>query len=557
MSTPSPQSTGSKAGEHVSSNAQRVSAIQEAAGSRPVSGSTPRSFTQETELLISGSVADDSDAPLRRPRSEMVLSEAEAARRLKRHLLTAAELREPGWQQRQWVSDENDGEDEGDSNRNASDDEEPVDPFTLPSGDITHPLYRTRRNHNRTRSFSAAPSDTEWGLGYTPDQILAPGGFRRQFVHERAAQQGRPANILTANFVDYMGSTATLPAAITREAGGDEEEGGAEERAALIRASKRQARDIRGTATPRKAFFLLIKSFVGTGILVLPRAFFNGGLVFSTVLMSAIAWYALHCMIMLYGDLALKLYGRPLKYCVLVSIVLAQLGFCCAYVIFVATNMQDLWNSLTGCRYQFSAEAWIVVQLLVYIPLSFVRKIKKFASISVIGNFFILVGLGYLFVYDFWSLAQVPAAGGHGAFSYEGISLVIPIVESMEHKEKFNKVLTSSLVICAGLFPVVLLNLPSGSMWTLGIQLLYSLAIIMSVPLQLEGNLVVKTQKNLFRTLVVVVVALVAVFGAEKLDNFIAIVGAGACIPLSFLFPPMLHYRVFANTLGAKIKDMA
>ncbi|KAJ1886566.1 hypothetical protein LPJ66_009570, partial [Kickxella alabastrina] len=524
--------------------------------------------------------------------------------------------------------------DEDDSNRNVSDDEEPVDPFTLPSGDITHPLYRwheehgqgsragsTRRNHNRTRSFSAAPSDTEWGLGYTPDQILAPGGFRRQFVHERAAQQGRPANILTANFVDYIGLYGHFAGGDypsdedddeDEEAGGDEEEGGAEERAALLRASKRQARDIRGTATPRKAFFLLIKSFVGTGILVLPRAFFNGGLVFSTVLMSAIAWYALHCMIMLsdvylklggsYGDLALKLYGRPLKYCVLVSIVLAQLGFCCAYVIFVATNMQYLWNSLTGCRYQFSAEAWIVVQLLVYIPLSFVRKIKKFASISVIGNFFILIGLGYLFVYDFWSLAvngpakvvqfnpsKFPLLVGTAAFSYEGISLVIPIVESMEHKEKFNKVLTSSLVICAGLFvsigalsyltfgdaiePVVLLNLPSGSMWTLGIQLLYSLAIIMSVPLQLfpairilesglftrsgKGNLVVKTQKNLFRTLVVVVVALVAVFGAEKLDNFIAIVGAGACIPLSFLFPPMLHYRVFANTLGAKIKDMA
>ncbi|KAJ1940446.1 hypothetical protein EC988_007032, partial [Linderina pennispora] len=352
-------------------------------------------------------------------------------------------------------------------------------------------------------------------------------------------------------------------------------------------------------------------SFVGTGVLVLPRAFFNGGLIFSTVLMSGIAWYALHCMVLLtdvylkiggsYGDLALKLYGKPLKYCVLVSIVLAQLGFCCAYVIFVSTNMRDLWNSITNCQYNYSPEFWILVQLLAYIPLAFVRKIKKFASLSMLGNLFIMVGLAYLFYYDFWSIitkgpsevtqfnpSRFPLLVGTAAFSYEGISLVIPIVESMEKKEKFNMVLTASLVICAGLFvcigaisylafgdkveTVILLNLPNDSAWTVGVQFLYTLAIIMSVPLQLfpairiiesgmftrsgKGNPVVKWQKNLFRTMMVVFIAMVAIFGADKLDNFIALVGAGACLPLSFLYPAMLHYKAVAETRWAKTKDM-
>ncbi|KAJ2836360.1 hypothetical protein FBU31_001389, partial [Coemansia sp. 'formosensis'] len=384
------------------------------------------------------------------------------------------------------------------------------------------------------------------------------------------------------------------------------------ERVRLIRAAKRQqARDIKATASPQKAFFLLVKSFVGTGVLVLPRAFLNGGLIFSTILMSSIAWYALHCMIMLsdvylklggsYGDLALKLYGRPLKYCVMVSIVLAQLGFCCAYVIFVATNMRDLWNTITECRHQYPTEMWILFQLLIYIPLAFVRKIKKFASLSLVGNFFILIGLGYLFIYDLWSIAargpakvvqfnpsKFPLLVGTAAFSYEGISLVIPIVESMERKDKFNGVLTASLVICAGLFvtigalsyltfgeaveAVILLNLPNDSVWTLSVQFLYSLAIIMSVPLQLfpairiiesglftqsgKGNPIVKWQKNLFRTLMVGFIAMVAIFGADKLDNFIAIVGASSCVPLSFLYPVMLHYRCLADTWRAKAKDM-
>ncbi|KAJ1801826.1 hypothetical protein LPJ75_006385, partial [Coemansia sp. RSA 2598] len=295
------------------------------------------------------------------------------------------------------------------------------------------------------------------------------------------------------------------------------------------------------------------------------------------------------------------LYGRPLKYSVMVSIVLAQLGFCCAYVIFVATNMRDLWDTVTSCRYQIPTEAWILGQLLVYVPLAFVRRIKRFASLSVIGNFFILTGLAYLVGYDIWSIAhrgpadvvqfnpsKFPLLVGTAAFSYEGISLVIPIVESMERKDKFNGVLTASLVICAGLFvvigalsyltfgnaveTVILLNLPNGSVWTLGVQLLYSLAIIMSVPLQLfpairiiesgiftqsgKGNPIVKWQKNLFRTLLVVFIAMVAIFGAEELDNFIAIVGASACVPLSFLYPVMLHYKALADSWRTKVKDI-
>ncbi|KAI9502280.1 transmembrane amino acid transporter protein-domain-containing protein [Coemansia spiralis] len=678
MSSPSP--TGSDRARSTEGrlppNAQRIATASVSPRPLSISGSTPRSLSHATELLLSSSPPmpahgllqnaatataatssnsvlqsdiDNEDQPLLggpRARSSMVLPEAEAARRLKRHLVTRRPQSEflDGSQPRSYGSisvNESDADSSSrnyyEDNGNEADDDDnvdnddnrhvPVDPFTLPSGDITHHLYRwqeehsqvpssrqsVRNMHNRRRSFSAVASDTEWDVAYTPEQIRAPGGFRRQFVQERATREGRPANILTTNFVDFIGLYGHFAG---EDYPSDEDDDVADEEEIERgdigqRTARATARDIRATATPRKAFFLLVKSFVGTGVLVLPRAFFNGGLIFSTILMSAIAWYALHCMVLLsdvylkiggsYGDLALKLYGRPLKYSVMISIVLAQLGFCCAYVIFVATNMQDLWNSLTNCKYQLSTETWILIQLLVYIPLAFVRKIKKFASISVVGTFFILIGLGYLFMYDFWLIikrgpaevvqfnpSKFPLLAGTAAFSYEGISLVIPIVESMEKKEKFNSVLTSSLVVCAALFvcigafsymalgdsveAVVLLNLPSGTVWTMGVQLLYSLAIIMSVPLQLfpairiiesgiftrsgKGNPVVKWQKNLFRALLVVFIAIVAIFGAAELDNFIAIVGASSCLPLSFLYPVMLHYRALANTWWARVKDL-
>ncbi|KAJ2311342.1 hypothetical protein H4R23_002226, partial [Coemansia sp. Cherry 401B] len=421
--TTSPTDIGDQPGR-LPPNAQRPTSVASSGSfrGRSPSSSAPRRLSQATELLASGSppvgsgymhavaaslAETDEESGFATPSgSDMVLPEAVAARRLKRHLVTRRPRSGLGTdsQPRSYGSNgfsdaENEsvytdeGNDEGggdDGDEDHSDEEVTVDPFKLPSGDITHHLYRwqeehssqssrresTRRRHTRTRSFSAVASDSEWDVAFTPNQIRAPGGFRRQFIHDQAERQGRPANIVTANFVDFIGLYGHF-------AGGDypsdedddeeEEEEEAEpygvpptERTRLLRLAHKQSRDLKATASPRKAFFLLVKAFVGTGVLVLPRAFFNGGLLFSSVLMSAIAWYALHCMILLsdvylkvggsYGDLALKLYGKPLKYCVMVSIVLAQLGFCCAYVIFVATNMQDLWNTITQCKYQLSTE---------------------------------------------------------------------------------------------------------------------------------------------------------------------------------------------------------
>ncbi|KAJ1812119.1 hypothetical protein LPJ75_003812, partial [Coemansia sp. RSA 2598] len=310
--TPSSASNG----ERLPKNAQRASvAMRSERGSsvRSVSGSIPRSLSHATELLVSGSppptssmgyarasitggMAEDSGNSVSTPlRSEMVLSEAEAARRLKRHLVTRPQSES---QPRSYGSvmssngysedeGENDGGDEDDdAQRDAGEEVVTVDPFSLPSGDITHHLYRwqeehsraahgssggsARRKHLRNRSFSAVASDSEWDVSYTPDQIRAPGGFRRHFVHERALQQGRAANILTANFVDFIGLYGHFAGEDYPSDEDDAEE--EDERAPLVRAARQQARDIKATASPRKAFFLLVKSFVGTGVLVLPRA---------------------------------------------------------------------------------------------------------------------------------------------------------------------------------------------------------------------------------------------------------------------------------------------
>ncbi|OMJ11807.1 Vacuolar amino acid transporter 3, partial [Smittium culicis] len=218
-------------------------------------------------------------------------------------------------------------------------------------------------------------------------------------------------------------------------------------------------------ASSKKAFFLLIKSFVGTGVLFLPKSFHNGGLLFSVVLMVVIAYLALHCMLLLvechsklkmsYGDIGYHLMGEKVRTIVLTSIIISQIGFCCAYSVFVATNTRFLFNKFTDCKMNFPLSFWILIQFIIYIPMSMVRKIKNFSTLALIANIFIFIGICYLFYYDGHVLAKYgisdivmfnpvtfPLLIGTAVYTFEGIGLVIPVVDSMKKPSEFPKVLS-------------------------------------------------------------------------------------------------------------------
>lgn len=75
------------------------------------------------------------------------------------------------------------------------------------------------------------------------------------------------------------------------------------------------------------------------------------------------------------------------------------------------------------------------------------RKIKHFSITSLVADAFILLGLGYIFYYDFLLLTTVgpardwvflntesfPIFVGTALFSFEGICLILPIADSMKN----------------------------------------------------------------------------------------------------------------------------
>ncbi|KAJ2380947.1 hypothetical protein GGI23_007689, partial [Coemansia sp. RSA 2559] len=303
---------------------------------------------------------------------------------------------------------------------------------------------------------ASAGSEHEWDLPLSLAQITEPNGFRRDYLHRKAEDEGRSANMLTGSFVEFLAlyghfAGGDFPSDEDddndeEESQGDQSDEAASEQERLfvptlrsygaagsssrglagssigrrgagmasavraapaitaaaagakirVRATKQRAAMPTGTASVRKSFFLLIKSFIGSGVLFLPRAFYNGGLLFSSVCMLISACLSLYTMLLLikcyekihcgYGEMGRRLYGKWVERAVLLSIVVSQIGFSCAGTIFVATNIRDLFNAVTNCSHRLSLSFWVAIQLVALVPLCLVRHIKGLSGVALLAD---------------------------------------------------------------------------------------------------------------------------------------------------------------------------
>ncbi|KAL5526503.1 hypothetical protein ACEPAF_8227 [Sanghuangporus sanghuang] len=524
-------------------------------------------------------------------------------------------------------------------------------PFDAPGGDITHPIYKWQADQQRQSARPRAasfhsPSPEPLHPSHTAfEHIREPGGFRRNYVLHRANQQGVEEPAVSNNFIEFLylfGHFAGEDLEEDEEDEGDQEQALAApseygrapdvikttETAPLLgsrsmskrslsrarRAARRRSvgLDAHGDATVTQAILMLLKSFVGTGVLFLGKAFYNGGILFSSITMTVIALISLYSFLLLvktkhvvpgsYGDIGGVLYGPWMRYSILSAVTLSQLGFVCAYTIFVSENLQAFALAVSHCLRLIPVQYFILMQLVIFLPLALIRNIAKLSSAALVADVFILAGLVYIFgseiaIISSRGIAKVelfnpkdfPLLIGTAVFSFEGVGLVIPISDSMREPRKFPAILTGVMLFLVVLFggggvlaylafgpevqTVVITNLNSESKLVQAVQLLYSLAILLSVPLQLfpavrimenglfsrsgKGNPRVKWRKNFLRFVIVIGCALISWAGASDLDKFVALVGSFACVPLCYVYPAMLHYKACARSRRAKVADIA
>lgn len=408
----------------------------------------------------------------------------------------------------------------------------------------------------------------------------------------------------------------------------------------------------KGKTTTFHAFLLLLKAFLGTGIIFLPKAFSNGGLAFCNVMIILFSLISYYCFVILinttkelgvsgYGDAGYKIFGKGIRTLILLSLVLSQLGFSSSYVVFVGSNLREMYNLVWD--QDLSIKGFILYQLILFLPISLTRKISKLGFCALIADVFIFMGLIYIysqstinlfehgiskkiqyFNSESWSLFI-----GTAVFAYEGIGLLIPIKESMKNPEQFNKLLILVMIIVTLVFTslaslaylsygddvktVILMNFPHNSL-TLTIQFCYSIAILLSTPLQIfpaikivefylfhkdrstwkgkirrnseaisvhsnnllmygsinapsinpgNPNLInqegllsgksdtfIKAMKNILRIGIVLVMTLIAYLGSDHLDKFVSLVGSFTCIPLIYIYPPVMYLGCFRGKTG-------
>ncbi len=520
----------------------------------------------------------------------------------------------------------------------------------LQGGDITRQVYRWTEEaeaHSlgrgqRSKSFHLSRPQPESDV-LDIQNIKVPGGFRRNYLR-RAADESSPVRhgvgngqgafesskvqrpqqkLFTSSFLEFLTLYGHFAGEELEEDdevlgpdeyfssdayndrdylddGADDSEGreSGEDSALLtgtpgLRKRKHKERRTGGKNTSFGAALLLLKSFVGTGVLFLPKAYLNGGMLFSNLVLIGVALLSYYCFILLvntrlkidasFGDIGGILYGKTMRTLILSSIVLSQIGFVSAYIVFTSENLQAFILAVSDCRTWIDIKFMVLMQLIIFLPLSLIRDISKLAFTALVADFLILLGLIYLYYYNIFTIVTNHGVAdiinfnshdwtlfiGTAIFTFEGIGLIIPIQESMKNPRTFPPVLGGVMIVITVIFvsmgalsyaaygsatkTVVILNLPQDDKFVNAIQFLYSLAILLSTPLQLfpairitenelftrsgKYNPYIKWKKNVFRFFLVMVCAAIAWGGAGDLDKFVALVGSFACVPLVYVYP--------------------
>ena len=497
----------------------------------------------------------------------------------------------------------------------------------LLGGDIHRDIYKIKERANPTKrsaSFaqpSLRPDNDFPAPGMVPSAAnqQAPGGFRRQYLLQRKPSRFRnvakPVQASFVSFLDLYGSFAGENLAESEDESTFEDEQAAppESRPLLGRRQRSRRSARQGDAGISKSFFTLLKAFIGTGIMFLPKAFRNGGILFSSITLVTVSIVSCICFHLLlscrkqysggYGEIGEAIGGPRFRKLILVSIFVSQTGFVCAGIIFTAENLFSFLEAVTKSSIHLSANALIALQLVVIIPLALVRNISKLGPAALVADVCILFGLVYICWYTISTLGvrgihptvelfnprDFTLTVGSAIFTFEGIGLILPIQSSMARPQKFDRLLYLVMLIITVIFTSigalcyatfgdntrveVITNFPQSSKLVNAVQFLYSVAVLVGTPVQLfpavrivetslfggnsgKGSAITKWKKNAFRIALTVACALLALVGASDLDKFVALIGSFACVPLVYIYPALLHLKGVARSRVVQACDL-
>ncbi|KMQ95985.1 proton-coupled amino acid transporter 4-like protein [Lasius niger] len=300
-------------------------------------------------------------------------------------------------------------------------------------------------------------------------------------------------------------------------------------------------RDKRNATSDLGAAAHLLKSSLGTGILAMPYAIKNGGLLFGgigTIIIGIICAHCVHILVrtsqilcrrtktpqMSYAETAHAAFlcgPKSIRPLAIVSKIFVNVALCatyvsgtCVYVVFIAASLKQVTDFYTGKN--IDVRLYILSLIPALVLLGQVRNLKYLVPFSMLANIFMMTGfsitLYYIFsnvqpiddkVKMFSSVEELPRFFATVIFAIEGIGVVMPVANNMKKPQHFlgcPSVLNVTMSIVVSLYavmgvfgyltyhetaqPSITLNLPTDEILAQVVKLLIAAAVLFTYGLQ-------------------------------------------------------------------------
>lgn len=148
-------------------------------------------------------------------------------------------------------------------------------------------------------------------------------------------------------------------------------------------------------------------------------------------------------------------------------LIVYQLGICCVYIVFVATNVKQIADHYWGV---LDVKIHMVILLIPLILLICIRNLKLLAPFSTFANVITFVGLGMILYYVFDDIASpserdafgsarnFPLFFGTTLFALEAVGVVIAVENNMKSPKSFGGafgVLNISMFVITALYAAI------------------------------------------------------------------------------------------------------
>ena len=180
---------------------------------------------------------------------------------------------------------------------------------------------------------------------------------------------------------------------------------------------------------------------------------------------------------------------------------------------------------------------------------------------------------------------------GTAVYTFEGVGVVLPILDTCAFPDKYPGILLSVLVALTTLYvffgifcywvlgaglaaPSITQDLNTHPKYMIVMyitEFLFAFNLFFTYPLVIyPANMVLESYifvsmknkstlrtwlKNIYRGIMVAFTITVAIFFDKTLDKFLALLGSVACTPIAFMLPALFHLKLVAKTFTEKLID--